>query len=210
MSRRAKLTEFWSGEVELEVSNIAFNVDYDERREGARTIRTFRPNFVKDGEIFWDPGLKLRGWMKEQVRTIKPSSFETIQYGFKSFTLPSKGPIPIGKTEDLKGDPNFPEKFKLNYELPKEYKIKDYPFMEAIIVKEGSRTRSTFSFYYVFPGPVKVQVQIFCYARNITPQVVKDLMEKVGPWAGLGDRHSAGYGTFKLINFKHEEGTFKL
>jgi hypothetical protein len=81
MSRRAKLSEFWSGEVELEVSNIAFNVDYDERKEGARIIRTFRPNFIKNGEVFWDPGLKLRGWIKEQVKTIKPSSFESVQYG---------------------------------------------------------------------------------------------------------------------------------
>jgi hypothetical protein len=35
-------------------------------------------------------------------------------------------------------------------------------------------------------------------------------MEKVGPWAGLGDRHSAGFGTFKLLNFKYDGGTFKL
>lgn len=204
---RAKLNEFWEGEAELEVQNIAFMVPYDERTVGARKIRKFRPEFLKDGQVMFDAGKKFRGWIKEQARTIKPSAYEAIQYGFKSFSLPQAGEVAIAKAEELVGTEDFPEKFKDEYEVPNGM---SYPFMETILVKDAKAVRSTFGFYYLLPKAVKVKIKIFCFARNVTAEVVQDMMEKLGPYTGLGDRHSQGRGTFKLVNFKSDVGQLKL
>lgn len=204
---KAKVNEYWEADVEVEISNLAFAVDYDERKVGARKIRAFKLGFVKNGEVMFDVGKKIRGWIKEQARTIKPSAYEAIQYGFKSFTLPEQGEMAIAKAEDLVGTDDFPDKFKNDYEVPKGF---PYPFMETIIIKEGKTTRSTFAFYYLLPKSVKAKLRIFCFARNITPEVVEDLMQKIGPYAGLGDRHSQGHGTFKLLSFQAKTGQLKL
>jgi len=204
---KAKVNEFWEGEAELEIQNIAFMIPYDERTVGARKIRKFRPEFIKNGQVTFDAGKKFRGWIKEQARTIKPSAYEAIQYGFKSFSLPEAGEISIAKPEELIGTDDFPEKFKDEYEVPDGM---PYPFLETIMVKEAKATRCTFAFYYLLPKAVRVKIKIFCFARNITPEVVQDMMEKLGPYTGLGDRHSQGQGTFKLINFKSNSGQLKL
>lgn len=207
MSRRARIPEYWEAEAELEVSNIAFTVPYDERREGSRTIRTFKPTFIKDGNVMFDVGKKLRGWVKEQVRTVKPSAFEAVQYGFKAFSLPNAGEVPIAEAGELVGDDNFPEKFRSQYEVPNGF---SYPFMETIILKDSKSIKSTFSFYYLLPKTVKLKVNLFCFARNITPEVIEDLMQKLGGYTGLGDRHAHGYGNFRLINFKCKKGTLRI
>lgn len=155
----------------------------------------------------FDVGKKFRGWMKEQVRTVKPSAYEGIQYGFKSFSLPQPGEIPIATAKDIVGTDDFPEKFKNDYEVPDGM---PYPYMETILVKETKVTRSTFAFYYLLPKTVKAKIRIFCFARNITPEVVQDLMERLGPNTGLGDRHSQGQGTFKLISFNSKATQLKL
>lgn len=174
---------------------------------GARTIRKFRPEFIKDGQVVFDAGKKFRGWIKEQARTIKPSAYEAIQYGFKSFSLPQAGEVPIAKAEEIVGADDFPEKFKDSYELAKDM---PYPFMETIMIKEAKTTRSTFAFHYLLPKAVKVKIKIFCFARNVSPEVVQDMMEKLGPYTGLGDRHSQGQGTFKLVSFTSTIGQLKL
>jgi len=205
--RNSKVNEFWEAEAEVELDNLAFAVQYDERKVGARRIRKFKPDFIRDGKVMFDVGKSFRGWMKEQTRTVKPSAYEAVQYGFKSFSLPQQGEIPVADANELVGSDNFPEKFKDDYEVPGGYPL---PFMETIIIKEAKATRSTFAFYYLLPKKVKMKLKIFCFARNITPEVVKDLIEKLGPYAGLGNRHSQGYGTFHLTKFESNNGQLKL
>jgi hypothetical protein len=207
VSRRARIPEYWEAEVELEISNVAFTIPYDERRVGSRAIRTFKPRCIKDGKVLFDVGKKLRGWIKEQVRTVKPSAFEAVQYGFKAFSLPEAGEVPIADAKELIGDDDFPEKFRSEYEVPNGL---PYPFMETIMIKDSKSIKSTFSFYYVLPKAVRVKAKLFCFARNITPEVVKDLMDKLGGYTGLGDRHAHGYGNFRVISFKHQKGTLQL
>lgn len=155
----------------------------------------------------FDVGKKFRGWIKEQARTVKPSAYEAIQYGFKSFSLPTAGEVAIASAEEIVGTDTFPEKFKADYEVLKGM---PYPYMETIMIKDNKSTRSTFSFYYLLPKAVKVKVRMFCFARNISPEVVQDLMEKLGPYTGLGDRHSQGHGTFKLLKFENKTGQLKF
>ena len=204
---KSQVNEFWEAEAEVELDNLAFAVQYDERKVGSRKIRKFRTDFIKDGKVLFDVGKSFRGWMKEQTRTVKPSAYEAVQYGFKSFSLPEQGDVAVADANELIGWDNFPEKFKDDYEVPDGYPL---PFMETIIIKEPKATRSTFAFYYLLPKKVKMRLKIFCFARNITPEVVKDLIEKLGPYTGLGNRHSQGYGTFHLTKFESNAGQLKL
>jgi hypothetical protein len=194
---KAVIPAFWLAEVELEIQNIAFNVSYDEQKIGNRTVRVFKPDFIADGQVVWNPAKKLRGWLKEQVKILKPSAGEAVQYGIKTKGIPSDV-IPIGNVSELEGDSNFPEKDKQDYIAPNGL---PYPYKETIIVKEKGSIRSTFSFHYVLRKPIKCKVEIFCFARNISPESVKELIEQLGSYTGLGDKHSQGYGHFKLINF---------
>jgi len=192
------IPSYWLAEVELEVENIAFNCAYDERKVGNRTVRFFRPEFILNGKVIWNPAKKLRGWLKEQVKTIKPSATEAVQYGIKTRGVPTDI-IEIADVSELEGDPNFPEKDKQDYIT---YNNMPYPYKEVIVVKDGGKVRSTFSFYYVLKKPIRCKVEIFCFARNISPESVKELLEKLGSYTGLGDKHNQDFGHFKLISFE--------
>lgn len=198
---RAKIPEYWEAVAELEIENIAFTVPYDETGKGSRKIRTFRPDFLdKDGKVMFDVGRKLRGWMKQTVGTIKPSAGDVIRYGFKAYSFPDGGGVPIANKGELIGasDDDFPESFKKDYNSPSGL---PFPCRETIVVKEAGKTRSTFSFHYVLPKKVRVKVKMFCFGRNITADGVRDLMTKLGEFTGLGDMSSQGYGHFKVLKF---------
>lgn len=196
--RISKPTYIWEAETELELQNLAVACQYDEVKRGNRTVRVLRiPAMKEDGNIYFDVGKRLRGWMKEQVKTIKPSALDYIQYGLYCQTLPTVGEMKIATKKDLIGDKQFPESQKINYELPDGL---EYPFMDIIITDGG---KSVYSQYYIMEKPMKLKAKISCFGRNITPESIEGLLQKLGRIKGLGDKHSTGiYGLFTLKHFK--------
>lgn len=193
--RKAVVPQYWVAEAKIQVSNIAFACPYDEVKEGNHTYRVFRPDFLKDGKVMWHPASKVRGWLKEQVKTIKPSATDLISYGIKTIG----DMVEIAGVSELEGNPSFPEKDKAEYRVANGM---PFPYKETITVKDGNRTRSTFAFHYVLPKEVEFVVKIIGFARNISPESIEEIMRKIGPFTGLGDRHSQGYGHFKIKEFK--------
>lgn len=190
-------TRKWRADTELEVKNIAFAVPVMEtkKRIGRRSVQSVDPDWLREGQIYWDPGKRLRGWIKECFRTVYPSKINQVQYGVKCLTLPEPGEMIIGTKKDLVGDPKFPES-------EKEYLVTNglpYPFIEFIKTKDGSSIRA---YRYLMSHPITVNVAIYGFARGLNPDIIEELMREIGGINGLGDCHNSGpYGLFEVKKF---------
>lgn len=194
----------WHAEVELEVERIALSVQYDERGKGSVKKRYLVPTDWLDVDkktIMFDAGKRLKGWLKEQVATMKTSWKDRIQYGVVCKSLPTAGYIPIASLEDIAPARNwhtFPhrEDYDLNG-LPE-------PNVEVVLTAEG---RSIFALHYVLKKPVTVKVAIYSFAYGVRTEIVEEWLKVLGVVKGLGDMHnsSAGYGTFTIKSFKMAE-----
>jgi hypothetical protein len=193
--KKAEPSILWYANVELEVYDLGFAVEYDEQKIANRNVRVFRPSWLDGNNVMWDTGKRVRGWIKEQVKNIRPSYVDLIQHGIIVKSLPKEGLIKAGEKKDIVGDKDlktFPLKEKENY-LPPDGM--DYPFMDTVVTESGS---SVFSFYYRLPKAFKTGCEIFCNITKITPEGIENLMRELGPIYGIGDRR---LGHFKVLKF---------
>jgi len=192
---------FWEADCELEVRNIAFSFQTEDVKRGNIKTRVFHADWLRDGEVIWNPSARLKGWLKAQASVLRPSYTEQIAGGVKAY--PADGgydSISIGKVSELVGgdSPPAPES---EYELPKGM---PFPHKRFIMVKsERGGTRSTTTYWVTLPNAITVKLKIVSFARSISPETVKELLEKLGDKVGLGDKYSTGqYGLFRLKKFK--------
>lgn len=189
----------WKAEVELKVFRPALSVQYVEKGTGSSVKRCLVPTdwLDDDGNIVWDVGKKVKGWLKEQVATMKSSWKDRIQFGLICKSLPEPGYVKIATLKDIAPARNWKTFSKADlYDLNKLPE----PNVEMIQTDRGS----IFAFHYVLLNPITVRFLIYCFAYGTTPQVVEGWLRELGEVKGLGDMHnsSAGYGCFTVNSFK--------
>lgn len=203
---KVKPTYVWNADVKLKMQNMNLAVTYDEVKKGGRTVRIFKPHewMGENGNIMFDPGHRLKGWFKQQAKTIKPSLADALQYGLKCETLPKPGLTQVATVKDIKANTAFPEKDKTEYYLSDKLEKIGYPFKEVFSIKERGSNRSVFTFHYLIEKPIEVQVKIRSFARNFMPESAEEMLSKLGMIMGIGDGYAQNAGCFTLENFKHE------
>lgn len=190
----------WKAEVELEIERIALNCQYIEKGRGSQKKRHLVPTdwLDEDGNIVWDVGKRVKGWLKEQVATMKKSWKERVQYGIVAKSLPQPGYVPIATIKNLAPSRNWH-----TFRKQGEYELGELPEpnFELIRTEKGA---SVFALHYVLNKPITVKCHIYGFAYGITPENVEQWMRELGIIKGLGDMHnsSAGYGCFTVKNFK--------
>lgn len=191
----------WYAEAELEIERLALSCQYVEKGSGSKQKRCLvATDWLGDDKetIVWDIGKRLKGWLKEQVMTMKTTWKEKVQYGMVCKSLPKTGYIPISKLEGIAPPRNW-----ASFQHKEEYDLNGLPEpnVEVILTEQG---RSIFAFHYILKNPIMVKVAIYCFASGIRPEVVEEWMRTLGKVKGLGDLHnsSAGYGCFEVKGFK--------
>lgn len=194
----AKPVFFWSADVAVSVSNIAFSLNMKDEKEGAMSVRRIWSDWFKDGIVLWNPSQRAKGWLKAVSKDIRPSMAEQVQGAVKISPSDGKEPIPIAKVSDLVGaeyEPATGHAYRIQEGVP-------YPYFKHILNQKG---QSIPIYWLVLPGPVEVSLKIHSFARSISPEAVKELMEKLGGVVGWGDMTSRGYGLFELKKFESEQ-----
>jgi hypothetical protein len=195
--------KMWAAEVELEIERLAVSVQYMEKGVGSKAKRVLVPTdwLSEDKNIMLDIGKRLKGWLKEQVMTMKPTWRDRIQYGIVCKSLPTAGYVPIASLKDVEKSRNWS-----SFRNKDEYDLNGLPEpnVETVMTKDG---RSVFSFHYVLNKPITVRAMIYCFASGITAESVEEWLRTLGKVKGIGDLHnsSAGYGTFEVKSFKIKE-----
>lgn len=195
---------FWEANVELEIQNLAFSLQMKDEGRGATKKRIFLTDWLKDGQIMWNPAQRVAGWLHKQLPLVRSSYRDQVQ-ALKVFPADGKLWMPIGKATDLTGSDTAPEE---SFELPKGL---PYPMKQFIMVtdaKGGKRSAPTY--WYELNKPITVKVKIISFARGITPDMVQEALSKLGKASGLGDKHSVGYGTFTLKGFEAKQERLAL
>jgi len=190
---------FWEAVVTLQVKDLAFSLQTKDEGMGATKRRVFRADFINDGQVMFNPAQRVSGWLRKQLPLLRSSYREQVQ-AIKVFSTTGAIYQNIAKTEELTGTDEKPED---NLDYPKGL---SYPFKQHIVVDDGrGGSRSTTTYWLVLPKPVNVTVQIMSFARSITPEMVEEALRELGRACGLGDKHSQGFGTFKVVSFKAEQ-----
>lgn len=190
----------WKAEVELEVERPALSVQYIEKGRGSQKKRFLTPTdwLDENGNIVWDVGKKLKGWLKEQISTMKTSWKDRIQYGVVCKSLPTPGYVPIANLKDIAPSRNWD-----SFQHKERYDLNDLPEpnVELVITDRGT---SIFALHYVIKTPITVKALIYGFAYGVTPENVEQWMRELGEIKGLGDMHnsSAGYGCFNVKKFE--------
>jgi hypothetical protein len=197
----AKPVYFWEADCQLEIKHIAFSLQTEDAKRGNLKVRIFHGDWIKDGQVMWNPAARLKGWLKAQAGVLRPSYVEQVAGGIKVY--PADGVydfIPIAKLNELAGS-DTPPAPDGEYELPEGC---PFPNKRFIIVKaERGGSRSTTTYWVTLPKSVDVKLKIVSFARSLSPESVKELMEKLGSKVGLGDKYSSGqYGLFELKSFE--------
>lgn len=195
---------FWKAKVAFEIDRLALAVHYTEKGTGSERKRHLIPTdwLDQDGNtIIWDVGKRLKGWLKQQIATMKSSWRNRIQYGVVCKSLPEPGYNAIGELSDILPSINwhsFSERsnYEVN-ELPE-------PNVEQITTE---KKRSLFTLHYVLGKQIHVSAEIYCYAYGVHPESMEDWLRTLGIVHGLGDMHnsSAAYGTFSVKKFEITE-----
>ncbi len=199
MSRKIETRRKWTVIAELEITRPALSVQYVDKGTRSQKKRHFCPTdwLVNDTDIVWNVGKKMKGWIKEQVTTMKKSMADSVQYGIVCKSLPKAGYVKIAELSDIAPSRNW-----ASFNNKDEYVLGDLPEPNVELVQ--TKTGSAFTFHYVIGTPVLVKTKIHGFAHNITPEALKNWMENLGEIKGLGDRHnsSEGYGTFTLKSYE--------
>lgn len=197
---------FWSAVIALktlEAPGLAFAVQTDGETRKGRKVSVFRMGWMKEGKVIFDPGARLRGWLKMQSKTVRPSLGDIVNYGVRILTIPTPGYQTIAELEELTGMDNPPSDLQEGYVLPDELNGNiAYPIKEAFSVGEGASKRAIFAFHYELHRAITFNVKLFSFARGFTPEGAKWMFENLGCVTGLGDRYSRGFGLFELVDFK--------
>ena len=210
MVKKAITQYFWEANAKiqvLEAPGLALSVQSIEKRGGIKKERYYEFNFSgwlnKDGKIVFDSGKRLRGWFKQQSRTIRPTLGEALQYGLRCLSTPHPGSIEIAEPTGLKGTnkEDVSDTLQNAYRMPENSDSFPYPIKEAFTTGHGKDMRSVFSFFYVLPMNIELEVKLISFARNFTPEMAEWMLKKLGCVSGIGDKYSNGHGLFELVSF---------
>ena len=196
---------FWEAEVELETKNLAFSLQTKDEGIGATRKRIFNAEWMRDGEILFNPSQRVAGWLRKQLPLLRSSYKEQVQ-ALKVFPTDGAGLWQaIAEAKELIGSDNSPED---NLEYPEGL---SYPYKQHIVVSDArGGTRSTTTYWLVLPRPVNLKVRVMSFARSITPEMVEEALREIGKATGIGDKHSQGYGVFTVKSFKAKQKRLKL
>lgn len=196
---------FWEANVELETKNLAFSLQTKDEGIGATRKRIFSADWLKDGQVMFNPSQRVAGWLRKQLPLLRSSYKEQVN-AIKVF--PSDGASlwePVAEAKELVGSDKAPED---NMEYPKDLA---FPKKAHIMVSDAKGgTRSTTTYWVVLPRPVNLRVRIMSFARSITPEMIEEALRELGKATGIGDKHSQGFGTFTVKEFKAEQKRLKL
>lgn len=196
---------FWTADVELEIKNLAFSLQTKDEGMGANKKRIFSADWIRNGEVMFNPAQRVSGWLKKQLPLLRSSYAEQVQ-ALKVF--PSNGCElwqPIAEAKELSGTNIAPED---NMTYPEGLA---FPNKAHIVVDDGrGGTRSTTTYWLTLNRPVTIQVRIMSFARSIEPSMVEEALKEIGRATGLGDKHSQGFGVFTVKSFKAEQKRLKL
>ena len=194
--------EVWVARAKLKINRLALALQYVEKGAGSRKKRHIIATDWLDADgktITIDVGKKLKGWFKEQMKTLKPSMVTRIQYGVSCKGLPNGGYIRVATIDDV-----APSKSWASFRSRENYELNGMlePEAEFVITVDG---RTAESIYYVLKNPVEVEVEIKSFASGVNSNAVEDWLKTLGPMKGIGDKHNSGFGTFELLNFEVTE-----
>lgn len=197
---------FWEAEVEVETQNLAFSPQTTDQGRGALAKRVFSADWLRDGKVWFNPSKRLSGWLKSQLPLAR-SSYANQIAAVKVFPANNDGEfVPVADARELIGGQTPLDRA---YELPEGLPL---PFWTYIQVPQerGTGTRTAPTYWYELHKPVKHQVRIMSFARGITPDIVREALDKLGKATGIGDKHSVGKGRFRLVNFKAKQEKLAL
>jgi len=88
-------------------------------------------SWLKDNILF-DSGKRMKGWIKEQIKTMKPSLADKLRYSLSGNSIDGKntifGHVPIATLDDIEGL----QEFEGDVECKKPDKFKMYPFKNTL------------------------------------------------------------------------------
>jgi len=194
-------SHYWKALVEIEASNIAFSTAIVVHRKGMRIdsieVATHQ-SWLKDNNILFDSGKRMKGWIKEQIKTMKPSLADKLRYSLSGNSIDGKntifGHVPIATLDDIEGL----QEFEGDVECKKPDTFKMYPFKNTFV---GENKQYVNNYYYLLPKNVHLKAEIFCWTKDFSHKDGKAILETFGSGMGIGDMHSQGFGKFKLLNF---------
>lgn len=103
---------YWKALVEIEANNIAFATAITVHRKGMRIESLEVANhqsWLNGSDVLFDAGKRLKGWIKEQAKTMKPSLADKLRYSLSGNSVDGDktvfGHIVVGTLEDLVGLP---------------------------------------------------------------------------------------------------------
>lgn len=194
-------SHYWKAIVEIEASNIAFSTAILVHRKGMRidSIEIVEhQSWLKDRNIFIDSGKRIKGWVKEQVRTMKPSLADKLRYSLSGNSIDGNntifGYVSIATLDDIDGL----DEFEGDVECRKPKNFNKYPFKNTFV---GENKQYVNNYYYTLPKKVNLKAELFCWTKDFSHKDCKAIIETFGSGMGIGDMHSQGYGKFKLLNF---------
>lgn len=198
-------SHYWKASVEIKANNIAFATVVNVHRKGNRIDYTEiakDQSWLKDNNVLFDTGKRLKGWIKEQARTMKPSLADKLRYSLSGNSIDSDkisfGYIKIATLDDLDGltESDGQEECK----KPDKYKF--YPYRNVFV---GENKKYVNSYYYLLPKSVTLKGEIFCWTKDFTPKDCEAMLKTFGTGMGIGDHHSQGFGKFELVKFEVKE-----
>jgi hypothetical protein len=194
-------SHYWKASVEIEASNIAFATAVIVHRKGMRIDSieiAEHQSWLKDSNILFDSGKRIKGWIKEQVKTMKPSLADKLRYSLSGNSINDNniifGHVPIGTLDDIGGL----QEFESDVECKKPDKFETYPFKNTFV---GENKQYVNNYYYTLPKQAHLKSEIFCWTKDFSHKDCKTILETFGSGMGIGDMHSQGFGKFKLLNF---------
>lgn len=188
---------FWEADVTVECRNLAFSLEANDEGRGAMKKRIFSASWVRDGKVVVDPSKRLGGWLKKQMPLLRSTYANQIQ-AVKVFPSNGQQYVPVCELSELTGgDIPIPD---ANHEFLQKF---PNPLWQRIQVAAmtGAGTRTTTTYWLEYQKPVQFSVKIISFARNISPEIIKEALTKLGHATGIGDKHSQGYGRFTLVAF---------
>lgn len=216
MAGKKTIQYFWEADVKIKIEKqpgLGFSVQTKRKKEKIKGSSYWEfdiSEWINGEKIVFDTGKRLRGWFKSNAKTIRPSLADSLQYGLRCLSKPHPGFVEIADISELEGMNTEPDaELQREYRLPPNSNL-PYPKKDSFVTGTGKDMRSVFSFYYVLPKEVELDVKIISFARNFTPEMAKWMLEKLGSVQGIGDRYSNGFGLFSLVDFKAEKEEIPL
>jgi len=197
---------FWEAEVVVETKNLAFSPQTIDEGRGALAKRVFKADWLKDGKVWFNPSKRLSGWLKSQLPLAR-STYANQIAAVKVFPADEDGEfVPVADAKELEGG---------RIDIDRAYQLPDglpIPFWTYIQVPQerGNGTRTAPTYWYELNHPVQHRVRIISFARGISPDIVREALDKLGRATGIGDKHAVGKGRFRLVEFQAKQEKLNL